>query len=202
MLTAFLAWLLAVGPNEQVVRQGKGADGGVAWTVDCLNCSGGSGGSGPSYVNVLVDGGWMTVTVLNPTPTYVNVLVDGGFVTTQVVAALPTGANVIGGVTQSGTWSDTPRQVSSANNTGTCVSVSTLSTTVLADNASRRAYGFKASEDNTARVYCKLGAMAATSNTVFGAGSSWSQDTGAVYTGVIDCIAASGTQSVCVYEMN
>lgn len=119
-------------------------------------------------------------------------------------------------VTQSGTWTvqpgntanttpwlttDTPRQVASANNSGTCVSV-TASTTVLASNASRRAYGFKASEANTDRVHCKLGATATTSNTIFGPGASWSQDTGAVYTGVIDCIAASGTQSVCPYEVN
>lgn len=118
--------------------------------------------------------------------------------------------------TQGGTWTvqpgntpntapwlttDTPRTVASANNSGTCVSV-TASTTVLASNASRRAYGFKASEANTDRVHCKLGATATTSNMPFGAGSAWSQDTGAVYTGVIDCIAASGTQSVCPYEFN
>jgi hypothetical protein len=120
-------------------------------------------------------------------------------------------------VTQSGTWTvqpgntpntvpwlttDTPRTVATANNPGVCVSVTTSSTTVLVSNASRRSYGFKASEDNTAKVYCKLGATATTANTIFGAGSSWSQDTGAVYTGVIDCIAASGTQSVCPYELN
>lgn len=118
--------------------------------------------------------------------------------------------------TQSGTWTvqpgntpntapwlttDTPRQVASAVNPGTCVSV-TASTTVLASNASRRAYGFKASEANTDRVHCKLGATATTSNTIFGPGAGWSQDTGAVYTGVVDCIAASGTQSVCPYEVN
>lgn len=118
--------------------------------------------------------------------------------------------------TQSGTWTvqpgdtpntvpwlttDTPRQVASATNPGTCVSV-TASTTVLANNASRRTYGFKAAETNTANVHCKLGAIATTNNTVFGAGSSWSQDTGAVYTGVIDCIAASGTQLVCPYELD
>lgn len=94
------------------------------------------------------------------------------------------------------------RPVASANNAGVCVSVGAASTTVLASNSSRRAYGFKASEANTANVHCKLGATATTSNTVFGAGASWSQDTGAVYTGVIDCIAASGTQSVCPYELN
>jgi hypothetical protein len=120
-------------------------------------------------------------------------------------------------VTQSGTWTvqpgntpnttpwlttDTPRQVASANNPGTCVSVGTSSTTVLASNGSRRAYGFKASEANTDRVYCKLGATAAATNMPFGAGSAWSQDTGAVYTGVIDCIAGSGTQTVCPFEFN
>lgn len=80
MLTLFLASLLAVGPNEQVVRQGKGADGGYAWSVDCINCSGGPGGSAVYYVNALIDGGFMTVQVLNPTPAYVNALLDGGAV--------------------------------------------------------------------------------------------------------------------------
>lgn len=127
---------------------------------------------------------------------------------------LPTDQSAIP-VTQSGTWTvqpgntanttpwlttDTPRTVASASNSGTCVSV-TASTTVLASNASRKTYGFKASEDNTAKVHCKLGATATTSNTIFGPGAGWSQDTGAVYTGVIDCIAASGTQSVCPYEL-
>jgi hypothetical protein len=117
---------------------------------------------------------------------------------------------------QSGTWTvqpgntanttpwlttDTPRVVASANNTGTCTSV-TASTTVLASNASRRAYGFKAHNNNTALVHCKLGATATTSNTSFNKGDAWSQDTGAVYTGVVDCIAASGTQTVCAYEFN
>lgn len=129
-------------------------------------------------------------------------------------SAVPVSGTVA--ATQSGTWTvqpgntanstpwlttDTPRVVASANNAGTCTSV-TASTTVLASNSSRRAYGFKASEDNTAKVHCKLGATATTSNTIFGAGAGWSQDTGGVYTGVIDCIAASGTQAVCVYEVN
>lgn len=142
-------------------------------------------------------------------------LVDGS-ATTQPVSLTSTTITGTVASTQSGTWTvqpgntpntspwlttDTPRTVATANNSGTCVSV-TASTTVLASNASRRAYGFKASEDNTAKVHCKLGATATTSNTIFGAGAGWSQDTGAVYTGVIDCIAASGTQSVCPYELN
>jgi len=119
--------------------------------------------------------------------------------------------------TQSGTWAvqpgntanttawlvtDTPRQVASANNTGTCVTVGVASVTVLASNASRRAYGIKASEANTVNVFCKLGATATTSNMPFGAGAAWSQDTGAVYTGVIDCISGSAAQTVCAFEVN
>jgi hypothetical protein len=96
----------------------------------------------------------------------------------------------------------TPRTVSSANNTGTCTSVGTSSTTVLASNASRKAYGFKAPSTNSVVVFCKLGATATTSAVPFEAGSSWSQDNGAVYTGVIDCITASSTSSICVYEFN
>lgn len=181
---------------------------------------------------VPVTGGPLNVQVvdagppLNVNPHGVTVL--GGIVNVQIVDA-GSPLNVQGPLTdtqlrasavpvsQSGTWTvqpgntanttpwlttDTPRTVSSANNSGTCVSVGTSSTTVLASNASRRAYGFKASEANTDRVYCKLGATATTSNMPFGAGSAWSQDTGAVYTGVVDCIAGSGTQTVCPYEFN
>jgi hypothetical protein len=92
--------------------------------------------------------------------------------------------------------------VSSANNTGTCTSVGTSSTTVLASNASRKAYGFKAQSTNAVAVFCKLGATATASNMPFEAGSSWTQDSGAVYTGVIDCITASSTANVCVFEFN
>jgi hypothetical protein len=117
--------------------------------------------------------------------------------------------------TQSGTWTvqpgntpntapwlttDTPRVVASASNTGTCTTVGVASVTVLASNANRKAYGIKASEANTVNVFCKLGATATTSNMPFGKGSAWSQDTGAVYTGVIDCISGSASQTVCVYE--
>ena len=92
--------------------------------------------------------------------------------------------------------------MASANNTGTCTTVGVASVTVLASNASRRAYGIKASEANTVNVFCKLGATATTANMPFGKGSAWSQDTGAVYAGVIDCISGSAAQTVCVYEFN
>ncbi len=71
----------------------------------CVNAAGtafescgGAGGAGVSYVNALIDGGWMTVTVLNPTPAYVNALLDGGWVTTTVLnPALFTNVMVDGG---------------------------------------------------------------------------------------------------------
>ena len=175
-------------------------------------------GGGGGYVNAKVTPsgalvaevtGPLTNTELRATPVPVSltsttvtgsVAVTGPLTDAQLRAsAVPVSGTVA--ATQSGTWSDTPRQVATANNTGTCTSV-TGSTTVLASNASRRAYGFKASDSNTATVHCKLGATATTSNMTFAKGAGWSQDTGAVYTGVIDCIAASGTQSVCAYEVN
>lgn len=125
--------------------------------------------------------------------------------------------NGTGIVNQGGTWTvqpgntqnttewltkPTPRTVTAANNTGTCTSVTTASTTVLASNASRKAYGFKAPSTNTVAIFCKLGATATTAAVPFEAGSSWSQDNGAVYTGVIDCITASSSSSICVYEFN
>lgn len=97
--------------------------------------------------------------------------------------------------------SDTPRTVSSANQPGTCTSVTTSSTTILASNASRKAWGLKASESNTVAAFCKLGATATSSNMSFGAGSAFYQDTGAVYTGVVDCITASSAATVCVIEL-
>jgi len=203
------------GGSSGAVTQGTGIDGGRVWAVEgqvaVTNFPATQPVSGPltdaqlraavvpvSLASTTVTGsvavtGPLTDTQLRATPVPVS-----GSVTATVASTTITGTVA---ATQSGAWSDTPRQVASANNAGTCVSVTT-STTVLVSNASRRAYGFKASEDNTAKVHCKLGATATTSNTIFGAGAGWSQDTGAVYTGAIDCIAASGTQSVCAYEVN
>lgn len=185
---------------------------GGALQVYCVGgtCSGGGGSSSAQWTTI--DGGYVGIwdgTDRADVTASGRLAVDGSGVTQPVSGTV--NAN------QSGTWTvqpgntanttpwlttDTPRTVASANNTGTCVSVTTSSTTVLASNGSRRAYGFKASEANTDRVYCKLGATATTSNMPFGAGSAWSQDTGAVYTGVVDCISGSGTQTVCAYELN
>jgi len=158
---------------------------------------------------VTANAGTGTMTVGQATGTNLHVVVDsapstavtGPLTDAQLRASAVPVSLTSTTLTGTSSTSDTPRTVSSANNTGTCTSVST-STTVLASNASRKAYGVKASEANTDRVYCKLGATATTSNMPFGAGAAWSQDTGAVYTGVIDCIAGSGTQTVCVFEFN
>lgn len=180
-MTLLLALLLTQSPvvvqDPKLTTKAKvSTASGGALQVDCVNgCSGSSGGGGG-------DGGYSTTYVVGTVNTNAG---DGGFGTTYIAGT----ASV----------TETPRTVASASVTGTCTSVS-ANVTVLASNASRKAYGFKASEANTDRVYCKLGATATTSNMPFGAGAAWSQDTGAVYTGQVDCIAGSGTQAVCAFE--
>lgn len=116
---------------------------------------------------------------------------------------------------QSGTWTVQPGntanttawlmnagQVASANNDGACVSV-TVSTTVLASNASRRQAAIVARMSNTDTVFLKFGATATTADFPLEPGQAYNLDGDArVYTGVIDAIANSGTQSVCVTEFN
>ncbi len=86
-----------------------------------------------------------------------------------------------------------------ALDTGTCTSV-TGSTTVLASNTARHAAIVLADPANTDKVHVKLGATATTSNPKLVAGQSLAIDGAGVYTGVIDAIAASGTQTVCTYS--
>jgi hypothetical protein len=127
-----------------------------------------------------------------------------------VNATLQTGANVVGAVNQNGTWTvqpgNTPNttpwlvtnaQVSVANNPGACVSV-TASTAVLAAFAARKKATLIPRITNTATVHIKLGATATTSNVPVEPGQSFELD--GTYTGQVDAIAASGTQSVCVVE--
>lgn len=186
-MSLILALLLSQNPAQVIIvdpsTRPATNTGSAAAPIKVTCVSGCSAGGGGAPTIVTVDGG--TIYVTQPNASALNATVTG------TVAA-----------TQSGTWTDTPRTVASANNSGTCVSVTTSSTNVLASNSSRRGYAFKASPANTALVHCKLGATATTSNVPFEAGASWSQDTGAVYTGAVDCIAASGTQSVCPYEVN
>jgi len=106
------------------------------------------------------------------------------------------------GVTQpvSGTVTASPNTSASANNPGASVSV-TSSTTVLASYASRKAATIYSSPSNTADVYIKLGATATSSNFPLSPGDSLALNQGgSVYTGVVDAIAASGTQTIKVVE--
>lgn len=116
---------------------------------------------------------------------------------------------------QSGTWTVQPGntanttawlvnagQVASANNDGSCVSVSTT-TTVLASNASRRQAAIVARMSNTDTVFIKFGATATTADFPLEPGQVYNlEGASRVYTGVIDAIANSGTQAVCVTEFN
>lgn len=229
-MSLLLALLLSQNPAQVIIvdpsTRPATPTGSTAAPVKVTCVSGCTSGGSTAPTIVTVDGG--SLYVVQPNASALNATVTGtvaatGPVTNSELRAAPVIMTVDGGTiyvtqpnasalnatvtgtvaaTQSGTWTDTPRTVASANNSGTCVSVTTSSTNVLASNSSRRGYAFKASPANTALVHCKLGATATTSNVPFEAGASWSQDTGAVYTGAVDCIAASGTQSVCPYEVN
>lgn len=87
-----------------------------------------------------------------------------------------------------------------ANNTGACLSVSTATTSLLAAFATASCRMLYAPATNTATVYLKLGATATASNFPVPAGSALNLCGGSVYTGAIDGIAASGSQSICVME--
>jgi hypothetical protein len=96
---------------------------------------------------------------------------------------------------------DASSKVSSANNTGSCPS-GAANTTALASNASRRGAYMAASSGNTDDIYIKLGATATTSNFRLAPGQSFNILTGSIYTGIIDFIPNSGTQALCVAELN
>ena len=79
--------LLAQVPPVQVTNVKANA---TAVATRCVNAAGtafescgGAAGAAPSYVNVLVDGGWMTVTVINRPYVDAFVSFDGGYVTTN-----------------------------------------------------------------------------------------------------------------------
>lgn len=98
-------------------------------------------------------------------------------------------------------WTVTPPAVASANNDGACVSV-TASTTVLASNASRRQASVCARVSNSDTAFIKFAATATTSDFPLEPGQCYNLGGGSIYTGVIDSIANTGTQSVCVTEFN
>lgn len=136
-------------------------------------------------------------------PWFVAGFYPDGFTTSglnPLMIAGQDGANVQSLKTDSiGRLEITPSSATSANNDGACVSV-TASTTVLASFATRRAFTLFARETNTDVVYIKMGTTATSADFPLPAGSAYNMQAGVVYTGVIDAIAASGTQSVCVVE--
>lgn len=88
--------------------------------------------------------------------------------------------------------------VASANNDGACVSVTTASTAVLASFATRKWASIV--NQGTATVYVKFGATATSSDFPLPAGAAFNWPSGLAYTGAVDGISSSGTNSVCIVE--
>ena len=97
----------------------------------------------------------------------------------------------------------TPVAVSTSNNDGTCTSVA-ANTTVLASFATRKGAVIMAQCDpsacNTDTTFIKLAATATTADFPLAPGDKFVLQGSAVYTGIIDAIANSGTQKICVME--
>lgn len=91
--------------------------------------------------------------------------------------------------------------VGAANDDGSCPS-GAVSFTVAASNASRTWLALWASPANTADVFVKLGTTATSADARIAPGQSINFVTGRIYTGRIDALPASGTQAVCVMELN
>jgi hypothetical protein len=85
----------------------------------------------------------------------------------------------------------------SAIDAGTCTNV-TGNTTVLAANPARKTAVIL--NNGSATIYFKLGATATASSPPLAAGQSFVIDGINVYTGQIDAVASSGTQSVCTFS--
>ena len=91
--------------------------------------------------------------------------------------------------------------IATANLDGSCPS-GAASFTVAASNASRTWLSMWASPANTDDVYIKLGATATNADGRFAPGQPLNFTSGRIYTGVVDAFPASGTQAVCVLELN
>lgn len=91
--------------------------------------------------------------------------------------------------------------VATANNDGSCAS-GAVSFTAIASNASRTWLAVWASPANTDDVYLRLGATATAADARFAPGQPLNFTAGRIYTGIIDAFPASGTQAVCVMELN
>jgi hypothetical protein len=91
--------------------------------------------------------------------------------------------------------------VATANNDGSCTS-GAVSFTAISSNASRTWLAVWASPANTDDVYLKLGAVATNADARFAPGQPLNFTAGRIYTGIIDVFPNSGTQAVCVMELN
>lgn len=103
-----------------------------------------------------------------------------------------------GSVTVDGTVGTALFSVASSTKTGAGVTVTGTSGTIAASNTSRRYFEVCADADNTANVHLRLGATAVTTDKEIlpGACMSIEMAGGYIYTGVIDAISASGSQTV------
>ena len=88
--------------------------------------------------------------------------------------------------------------VTSANNDGACVSVTTSSTALLPSFATRKWAAIY--NRGTGLVYVKFGATATSSDFPVDPGGAFNWPAGVSYSGAVDAISPSGTQSVCVVE--
>lgn len=137
-----------------------------------------------------------------------------GPLTDAQLRAVPVPVSGTAAATQSGVWTvqpgNTPNtspwltesiKVGSANNDGACPS-GAGNTTALASNASRRAAYLVASSANTDDIFLKLGATATSADFRLAPGQPFNIMANSIYTGIIDFIPASGTQALCVAELN
>lgn len=87
------------------------------------------------------------------------------------------------------------------NNDGTCPS-GVASFTVAASNTSRTWLAMWASPNNTDDVFVKLGVTATAADARIAPGQPINFTYGKIYTGQVDAFPASGTQAVCLMELN
>lgn len=97
-------------------------------------------------------------------------------------------------------WLTESPKTASASNDGACPS-GAANTTAITSNASRRGLYMAASPANTDDIYIKLGATATSSDFRLAPGQPFNIIMGAIYTGQIDFLPVSGTQALCVAEL-
>lgn len=93
-----------------------------------------------------------------------------------------------------------PVVTATANNDGTCTAL-TVSASLLVSFTTRKWFSVCARIANTDTVYVKLGATATTSDFPLEPGQCFNSPVTPIYTGAVDAIAGSGTQTACVVEL-